>query len=75
MVTAGAGVVGIVVGVGVGVAEDIGVVGAGVVEGAFEVQPLKAAIIAIIKIMSNVEKIFFPANQRPCVMFISPCPV
>ena len=78
VVTAGAaGVVG--VGVTVAVDEGKGVNGA-VVEGkgvegdgeaAFGEQPLKAAIIVIIKITINLEKAFLLTNRWFCVIFIS----
>jgi hypothetical protein len=76
VVTAAAGVVG----VSVAVAEGEGVNGAvdegkavdGVGEDSSDVQPLEAAIIAIIKIMINAEKAFLLTNRWSCVILIFP---
>lgn len=68
-----AGVIGIV---GVAVDEGKGVDGvvdsAGVGETTFGVQPLKATIIVIIKIITNTEKAFLPINRWSCVILIFP---
>jgi Zn-dependent alcohol dehydrogenase len=50
---------------------EVGIVGVGVV-GVVDVQPLKAAIIVIIKIITNAEKTFLPTNRWSCVILIFP---
>jgi hypothetical protein len=57
--------------VGVGIVEVTGVVGAGVVVVVLEVQPPKAAIIAMINTMIKVENTFLLKKPRLCFIFIS----
>jgi hypothetical protein len=57
--------------VGVGVVEVTGVVGAGVVVDVLEVQPPKAAIMAMINTMIKVENTCLLKKPRLCLILIS----